>query len=570
MSLDKIHQLISSLAKTVDDSHKIATPILSVKLARAIEEYPHDQTLGAMFRVMEKLADNNTIFIRRSELKDLYKRLYSNNTKFAELFSEELGEFPRGEKSGDEPADHEPCPYCGYDHGYEPEAAMKWHSQHPEITRKYEADNYGANPVDIYSESDPILANALNSVFDKDIPLKMYSQDLANKAKYSVGTTLDAWSLRPTSLDVSDGNDKFLVLKADYETPKGVTSFYVPVEIHNNKVDEASVFVGNSGPQDLNYINVKKYVTSNAGSKLTINGSLIMEVLVKASSENREISGAELALIKFNSAKQDNADFFQNQIVGQKIDAQVIPDIQLPKSDEFISFEKQFTSNAGLAAFKFGNDKVKIARENIIRDLVSLGHKNPQIVIADHNDNTIFYSVVLDRVAFTVPVKINNGNIVKPSIMLCNGSILDFSKDGIDKLYVGNESDYKAAAVASPLFELSAGDLVNNIRVAIADGNHTKAEDALNVLANSGNEKAYATGFQIFLNGLGNKTSSEPECKCTMIIKNNTSQHPICGHTGLPIHKVYQDKYGNCLPLYRRGMEETYEGASFMNAKIFG
>jgi hypothetical protein len=55
-----------------------------------------------------------------------------------------------------------------------------------------------------------------------------------------------------------------------------------------------------------------------------------------------------------------------------------------------------------------------------------------------------------------------------------------------------------------------------------------------------------------------------------MIVKSSSSEHPVCGHTGLPIHKVYQDDGGNCRPLYRRGMDETYEGASFMNAKIFG
>lgn len=54
------------------------------------------------------------------------------------------------------------------------------------------------------------------------------------------------------------------------------------------------------------------------------------------------------------------------------------------------------------------------------------------------------------------------------------------------------------------------------------------------------------------------------------MIKNSTSEHPICSHTGLPVHKVFQDKDGNCQPMYRKGMDETYEGASFMNAKIFG
>jgi hypothetical protein len=54
-----------------------------------------------------------------------------------------------------------------------------------------------------------------------------------------------------------------------------------------------------------------------------------------------------------------------------------------------------------------------------------------------------------------------------------------------------------------------------------------------------------------------------------MIVKNAHSSHRICGHTNLPLHKVYQDKEGNCRPLYRKEMDETYQGAYFLNSKIF-
>lgn len=536
MSLDKIQQLIGSLAKTVEDNHKIATPVLAAKLTRSLQAYPHDQTIGSMSRVIEKMASNNTLFISRADLKGLYQKLYSRNTKFAEVFKDELGVIEE--------------------------------LSEPTVGKRDDATQI--NPFEI---ADPILSNALNSVFDNNIPLKMYSQDLANKAKKAVTVTLDSWGLKPSTLDVCSGSDKFLIIKADYETPKGITSFYVPVEINKNKIAEASVFMGNYGPQELNNTNVKEYVLSNAGSKLKISGSNILDVLTKAASENREISDAELALTRLHATRQGKSEFFQNQIVGQKIAEASIKDVELPKSDEFVSFEKKFSSPVGLASLKFGEDKIKIARENIIRELISLGYKNPQVNVTDHNDNTLFYSVALDagRVGFNVPVKINNGKINKPSIMICNGAVSNFDKAGINALYVNNESDYKSAAAASPQFGLKPSDLVNNVRIAVAEGNHAKAEDALNVLANSGDEKAYATGFQIFLQGLGGKVATAAqECNCNMIIKNSSSQHPICGHTGLPIHKVYQDKDGNCRPLYRRGMEETYEAATFINAKIFG
>src|ERR1035441_8213165 len=91
MSREKLQQLVGSIAKSLADNEKVATPILAAKLSKAVKAYPGDQTLGAMSRVIEKMASNNTTFITRAELQGLYKKLYSRNTKFAQLFQEELG-----------------------------------------------------------------------------------------------------------------------------------------------------------------------------------------------------------------------------------------------------------------------------------------------------------------------------------------------------------------------------------------------------------------------------------------------------------------------------------------------
>jgi hypothetical protein len=535
MSLNKIQQLVSSLAKSVDDNERIATPVLAAKLTNALNDYPSDQTLGAMSRVIGKMAANNTMFIRRADLKQLYTKLYSRNTKFADLFQSELGQVSslQGAKT-------------------------------------MERDE--AVQVNPYEVGDQILANALQSVFDKHLPVKMYSQPLADRAKVSVSTTLDAWNLRPTKLEVSDGNDKFLVIRADYETPKGLSSVYVPVEIHKNQIVEASVFMGNSGPQELNHSSLKSYLTTYAGTKLAIDGTAILGVLTDATTEGREVSDAEIALTKLNASRQGKSDFFANQIVGQKVAEASSKDVQLPKYNELESFEKKFGSARGQAEFQFGVEVVKMAREHIARELVGYGHKNPQVVVNKTEDNTIFYSVALNggRVGFTVPVKVAGGKITKPSFLLCNGAITSFSQEGINELYVNNATDYRAAAVASPQHELTAGDLLNNIRKAIAEGNHSAAEDALNVLSNNGNGQDYMTGLQLYMGGLSQKKEASPEVTCSMMLKNSTSEHPICGHTGLPVHRVYQDKDGNCRPLYRRGMDETYQGAVFNNSKIFG
>lgn len=532
MSLDKLHQLVGSLAKAVEDNQKIATPILAAKLGKCVTSYPHDQTIGAMFRVIDKMADNNTLFIRKADLKSLYNKLYSRGTQFADLFQEELGEVPA----------------------------------EPEVTTYPRDEAIKANP---YHVGDQVLANALESVFDKQIPLKMYSQPIANKAMKAVGTTLDAWNLRPSNLSVSNGNDKFIVIKADYETPKGVTSFYVPVEVKTNDVSEPEIFMGNAGPQDLNHTTIKAYLTYHAGNKLKVDGTNILGALTTAASENREVNDAEMSVIRLNATRQGKSEFFQGQVVGLKVEAEAEKDVQLPKSDEFESFEKQFASPQGIAAWEFGADVVTAARNHITRELMSFGYSKPQIAVSGSDKTTIFYSIALDsaKVAFTIPVKVSSDKkLTKPTIMLCNGSVSTFDADGINQLVTDEQTDTRSAAVA--LSDLKPSEVINDLRAAMADGNLSKAEDALNVLANSGDAKAYNTAFQIYMSSLaGVKTA---EVKCSKMVKSAVSEYPVCSHTGLPINKVYQDKDGHCRPLYRKGMDETYEGATFINAKIFG
>jgi hypothetical protein len=534
MSSDKIQKLLNSLANTIDGKSEIATPLLAAKLAKAVEAYPGDHTIGSIYRVVDKMVDNNTMFIRKSELKSLYGKLYSRNTKFAEVFSDEIGL-----------VDNVSAP------------------------KLYERDD--SVELNSYQVGDQVLANALNSVFDKNAPLKMYSQELANKALSTVANTLEAWNLKPSTLSVDAGNEKFLVIKASYETPKGISGFYVPVQTSGNKVLEASVFMGNGGPQELNHVSIKNYLTCTAGTKSKITASGILEVITKAASENREVSDAEIALTRLTATRQGKSEFFADQVVGLKVAEASVQDVQLPKSDEFKTFEEQFTSAHGIAGLEHGAEKVKIARECVVRELVGYGHKNPQVVVAKSDPSGILFSVSLDagRVGFSVPVKMAEGKVVKPSVMLCNGSVSSFSEESINELYISNATDYKAAASASPQFGLTAADLLNNVRDALAKGNNAMAEDALNVLASTGNEQAYALGFSALMNGLAKKASA-PKTECSKMIKNSSSEHPVCSHTGLPAHKVYQDKDGNCRPLYRRGMDETYEVASFNNYKIFG
>lgn len=536
MSLDKIQQLVSALAKSVENNERLATPILAAKLAKCVVAHPHDQTIGMVARVVKDMADKNTLFIRKAEFKSLANKFHSRNSKFAELFEEELGEV----------------------------------APEPTVTTFPRDETVQANP---YHVGDQVLANALESAFDKHLPLKMYSQPVADKALKSVGNTLEAWNLSPSSLTVSTGSDKFIVIKADYDTPKGVTSFFVPVEVHGKDIVEASVFMGNAGPQELNHTTIKAYLTTLSGSKLKVDAASILSVLTKAASEHREVSDAELALTRLTAKRQGKSEFFEGSIVGQKMAEASRKDVELPQLEESKTFADKFNTVQGLAAWQFGTDKINTARNHIVRELASFGHRNPQVVVTGHDDHALFFGVSIDtcKVAFTVPVKVADGKLVKPTVMLCNGSVSSFNQTGVNQFVTEKRIDNKVAAAASTLSALKPSEVITNLRQAVAEGNYEKAEDALNVLANSSDTKAYATAFQIYMHGLAGHKPTESKCKHVVkSAKTAVSEFPICAQTGLPTNKVYQDKDGNCRPMFRKGMSETYEGAVFNNSKIFG
>lgn len=532
MTIDKLKQMVSSITKVAKDSEKLPLPMLSMKLSKYASAYPEDQTLYKMSTVLDQLSDKQ-FFITRAELNKLYQTFYTRNTKFAELFESELGT----------------------------EQAVVQKAPQQDLGTELSTSGFG----------DSVLASALESAFDKNVPLKNYSKEASLKAVKSVSATLDAWNLKASHVDVVDGNTKFLVVKADYHTPKGSTGFYVPVEINDNTLSEPELFMGNTGPQDLNHSNIKQYITTFAGSKLNIKPSDILNALVSAASNNRVVSDAELAVIRLNSAKKASADM--GSIISQEVDSNPVADVNVARSEESYTFEEKFSSPIGLASLNFGNEKVKLGSDLVARNLKSFGYKNHRVTVADSDKDTIFYGVSLDsgKVAFTVPVKVAGGNVMSPSVLVCDGKVTSFTSKSVNKLYMENTTDSRVAAFASAQYGLKPSELIENIRAAVREDNFVKAEDALNILKQAGDEKAYAIGFKVYSSGLaGELPQSASETTCSHVIKTANNQSPVCAHTGLAVNKVYQDKDGNCRPLYRKGMDESYEGAYFMNHKIFG
>jgi hypothetical protein len=541
MDFNQIKNIASTLSKIVDDNEKILISSFAEKLSQASEEYPEDQTIGVMLNVVSRMTGGNKLFITKAEIKDLYKRLYSRNTKFAEIFSHELGQIEK--------------------------------LATPKTYNRDNVENLSLVKEAFEKIVDPTLANALDSIFGNVV--RGHTEKAATAAK-SICARVCANVKLSSTVDIVNSDNDIIVCKASFETPKGMTSVFLPIEVNaSGQAVLPEVFIGNAGPEDLTTKNLTTYIASNAGKKLTVSDKIVLQA-VRSIKDNgiEKISNVDMALIKFNSEKDAKTDYFANNVLYQNVQAEdknLVVNTPKYKDKDIETFAKSFDSAIGVASFSFGKEKVDSGRIVISNKLNSFGLKAHQISVFSSDEKSITYAVSINngKLAFRVPVNVENGKIIEPNLMIASGMIESFSKDGLNSLNKKEAKDYKTAAVASPLYGLKASELVELVREAVAEENLAKAEDALNVLSESGDDKAYQTAFAEYTNGLSINKVATQTVSCKMVVKNASSKHELCGHTGLPLHKVYQDKNGDCHPLYRRGMDDTYEGAYLQNSKIF-
>jgi len=535
MTIEQIKKVLTSLSQAIEDNEKTPIALLSVKLARAQEQYPEDRCIGQVSDIVSRMNNSNKLFITRAEIKDLYKKLYSRNTKFAEVFADELG--------------------------------IKVASL-PEKTASTHKNDGTLLIKEAYEKVvDPVLADQLNLAFGG--PSFSESSLQAKTVESKIKMYLDKTGLKPESIKLAGRTNNVLLFSVGFITPKGTTNIFIPY--HTQKQAD-NLFISNAGVMELTKDNLLNYLLTNSGVKLAHSAQDVLKAVSSSLVDKSEVSDVDLAVIKMKAAKGTDVEFAAPQVLYQKIEENKVKDIELPKyHDEKIeTFAKSFDTPAGVAEFKFGKDAVKRAHYNVLRKLNDFGLYNAQLSIAASDDKGISYAVSANdgKIAFKVPVKIDGKNVYSPEVFISNGSVNALNQKNILEILASNKVDHKALAVASPLYALKPGDLIQTVEQAVSESNFKKAEDALNVLYQLEDKKAYDNAFKIYAHGLSGVEKPQAS-KCTMIIRNANNSSPVCGHTNLPLNKVYQDKHGNCLPLYRKEMEQTGIGAYFMNSKIF-
>jgi hypothetical protein len=471
MNLHDISAAVETIQKAADainSGERFSVPSLAVRARKAAAQHPHDVSLVTASNVLTKMA-NDKLFITRAELNKIYDSIYTPNTKLAEVFSEELNrkELPR-------PALFERSPNEGVS-----------------LDRDYERI------------ADPLLANALSAAFDGSKEARLYSAAAARVAERSCNQQLSNIGIPPKRVGVFAGQGDIIICDAEYETPKGIGHVLVPVELKDKVALFPTMFLSEAGFTDLTKDAVEQHIISTAGGAYHVDGEKMLKILSTAKYGFQKVaSTVEMAAIRIQAQKQAPAPHDPNGILYQKIDP-VTPDVQLPnvpRTAEEESFAEKLSKPDGVARHIFGERVVENGRSMLVRKMAQLGFNNAQIRVANVSEDTIFYAVGIGVGAMKVPVKVSGNMVEPPSVAIASGQLISLTKSGVEDM-LKNKVDTRMLAISSPAHGMRPSELVEQVRVAVNEGNLAKAEDAINVLGEV-DQEAQKTAIAILMQSL--------------------------------------------------------------------
>jgi len=563
MSLNPLEVInkASEIANKLHAAEKFAIPVLQVRAMRAAERHPADQTLRMMHNVLQRMNEHGNMFITRADLRSLYNKFATSNNKAAGYFAEELqlAELPKAK------------------------------------VMKYSED---AN-VDLVSEAmksaaDPAILNALADVWNeqgkinKKAELRGYDPEQAKKATTLVTLALSRIGSEPAKVNHFGGSTGFIICDASYQTQGGEAHVLIPVELTASGALIPNMFLSKHGFVDLTKNAVAAHIAESAGNNLRVNASELlntlhsMKKLASMDEVELQISIAQAAFdksrgfVKEASENNEQVSLSSNPVFLQEIDPQSSTDVVLPDSEDKQSFASALSSPKGVAEHVFGKDVITAGRNLVVNRFRSCGH-NPQIAVVGCDDDSISYAVRLDAnggpLGFQVLVSVGSKKrLGLPNIIAANDKVYEFSREGISDALNNKSSDISMVAAVSPMYDLKASDVLQRLRTAADNKDFRTAEEALHVLAEKAPGNVYAMAVAEYmrsLSGAGMTKKASTASKCRFIVKTANHNVPVCGHLNLPLNKVYQDEHGECRPLYRKSMEETYEGMLLNTSKIF-
>ena len=538
MSLEDIYKAaktVEAAAKALEAEQEYIITPLATRMSKAAGVYPEDQTIRQMAAFLNNRAKNK-FFITRAELNQVYTSLYTRNTKCAEVIPDIIETVALPEKT----------------------AMTRSENEGKLVEEAFE--NYG----------NPTLAKTLSAAFDgKDISLETYSATVARAAEENCAYELNRIGADAHKISTVAGQEDVLICKATYETPKGQSSVLIPVEVSDGRALLPTVFLTRAGFIDLDGEPLTNHLINTAGKKWKVDAQQLLKVVSAAKTGiEKPLSDIEQMVARASVERGTPSSHTADALLYQEVDP-ISNEVDLPRLEESDLFSDKLSSAKGVAEFTLGKDAVKAGRDLVKQCMRDFGY-DVQVAVADVTEDTVFFAVASSEGAgFKTPVKIKGGLPVMPSVIISNGAMSEFSREGVSNV-IANQRDFATGAMASDFYSSKPSDLIEAVKAATSVGDFEKSEEILNVLSQT-DQRAFRYAFGIYETALSGKPIEKEANikKCSMPVGHGHSEHTICGHTNLPIHKVYQDENGNCQPLYRKNIDNSNEGGSFLHSRIY-
>jgi hypothetical protein len=515
----KLNKLLSSAAKTIEGQDKLWCSVLVRRAEELVDRYPHDPTCVGMYRFLEERAKKQPL-ISKADFRSAYQSLYSRSNMFGDVFQNELGGL---NLQSAKIAQHEANENKPFQTGVN--------------------EDLLATVAGLFSQTPQLL-----------------SEGTVGAAEAVTLRGMNRFSYKPTSVTSLASDECGVVCTVAYDTPKGIVNVVVPVEVEVGVgVLSPTVFISEAGFTDLNEENLTRFLQVSAGKRYSIDPKLILRTIKVAKKGMVDPVSKEFESIVAR-ARMGTDTSNANDIVGLKVmDADPVDEVLFP--EETKSFADRLGTVAGEAGYLFGDKLIAATQSGLIGKLKSWGFSHPKVSVANFNADGIIFAANIDNLAgFTVSATVKDGLCKVAEVVISDGNVFDFNASGLNEMMALNV-DVGAVAAASGVQHLGPSGLLETVIAAVQDGNMPRAEEALMTLQAQGEEKAYLEGFKVYMAGMNQSptvktASAEPQHTCSMIRKTAGSKYQVCGHTGLPLHKVFQNQQGECLPLYRKSQEE--------------
>ena len=518
--LQNLKKLAEGLSEKISDSDKFFTGVLASRLVQASYENPSDVTIKTMASFLSKRSESGNSMISRSELKQVYSKLYTTSTRCDRYISKELGStiLPFNEENKVE-----------------------------KVANRKE--------LDMYAGADKDLVDVLSSLLSSGGKV---ANAFSKTASLNAINVCERVLPGNPSIDTFAGREDFIICRATWETPKGKASALVPVEILENKALLPQVFISKLGFEQISKDAIKDHLKETAGKALTVNASDVFAALDAVKGKPEAISDVEriVALAKASTPAVDT-----NAVIYKEFTFDKFAETKTNKESE--TFAKKLSSMSGIAEFAFGSDIVNKARNLVSSKLSKLGY-NAQVKVIDATEDEIIVGASIGGVGFKVPVKVSNSSVESPGFIISNGSIRSFDQFGVKEVIGYN--DRAVAAVVNGFDKSRPSDLINVVMASCDNKEYELAKDALSALSEV-SSAGFKEAFAYYQKSTLGEIQKEASVNIPYVV---IGGNKVCAKTGLPLDKVTVDENGDIVTKQRKSSSYDQDMVGgFMNAKVF-